>query len=286
MARAIWSGAITFGLVTIPVKLYPAIRENELHFNFLHKEDLGRIRYERTCTVCGKSVPWSDVVRGFPYGKDDYVVLNDEDFRKASPEGSQSLDIVEFVDLREINPILFELPYYLEPDRRGRHAYALLREALAESGKVGIARMVMRTREHLAALKPDGKALVVDLLHWADEVVRPDLDLPDGVKLSAAEKKTAEMLIGAMTAKFDAAEFKDRYTEDLMALIEARAQGRRAPSGKARPRAATNVVDLANVLEKSLAEAKKRARHDGPAPRSREAHGGTARRSKGRKHAA
>jgi DNA end-binding protein Ku len=232
-------------------------------------------------------VEWREIVRGFPYGKDEYVVVNDEDFKKVRPEASQSLDIVEFVDVSEIDPTLFEVPYYLEPERRGRHAYALLREALAQSGKVGIARLVLRTREHLAALKPDGKALVVDLLHWADEVLRPaDLDLPDDVKLSAAEKKMADMLVGAMTAKFDAAAFKDRYTEELMALIEARAQGRREPSAKARPHAPTNVVDLVRVLEKSLAETRKRPRHEGPTVPAREAHGGTGRRSKRRKHAA
>jgi DNA end-binding protein Ku len=232
-------------------------------------------------------VPWSDVVRGFPYSKDDYVVVDDEDLKKASPGRTQSLDIVEFVDVGEIDPILFQAPYYLEPEPRGRHAYALLRGALARSGKVGIARLVLRTREHLAALKPDGKALVVDLLHWADEVVPPaELDFPDEVKVSAGEKKMADMLIGAMTASFDAAEFKDRYTEDLMALIEARAQGRREPSRKARPQVPTNVVDLARVLEESLTEAKKRPRREAGAQRSREAHGGRARRSKGREHAA
>jgi DNA end-binding protein Ku len=261
MSHAIWNGSITFGLVTIPVKLYSVIREHELRFNYLHEKDLGRIRYERVCSVCGEKVDWGDIVRGFPYSKDEYVVVRDEDFEKASPEATQSVDILEFVDLREIDPILFEVPYYLEPEKKGRHAYALLREALARSGKVGVARLVLRTREHLAALKANGKALIVELMHWADEVVPPTaLDLPDDVKLSPAEMKMANLLIDTMSASFDAEQFRDRYTGDLMSLIEARAEGRRERGAKARPHAPTNVVDLARVLEESLARAKKKGR--------------------------
>jgi DNA end-binding protein Ku len=261
MAHAIWNGAINFGLVTIPVKLYSAIREHELHFNYLHEEDNGRIRYERVCSVCGKKVEWGEVVRGFPYTKDEYVVVNDDDFRKASPKASQSVDIVEFVDLHEIDPILLDVPYYLEPEKRGRHAYALLRESLARSGRVGIARVVMRTREHLAALEPSGDALVIELMHWADEVVAPsDLAFPRDEKLAPKELKMAHALVDAMTAKFDANEFKDKYRSDLMALIEARAQGRTVPRAKARVPTPTSVLDLAKVLEKSIAATKKRAK--------------------------
>jgi DNA end-binding protein Ku len=276
MAHAIWNGAIAFGLVTIPVKLYSVIREHELRFNYLHEKDLGRIRYERVCSLCGEKVDWGDIVRGFPYSRDEYVVVRDEDFKKASPDATRSIDILEFVDLREIDPILFEVPYYLEPDKRGRHAYALLREALERSGKVGIARVVVRTREHLAALKANGKALILEVMHWSDEVVPPTaLELPDAVKTSAVEMRMANMLIETMSASFDPQEFRDRYTSDLMSLIEARAEGRREPGGKARPRAPTNVVDLAHVLEESLARAKK----------ERVARGATARKRRG-KHAA
>jgi DNA end-binding protein Ku len=261
MAHAIWSGAINFGLVTIPVKLYSAIREHELRFNYLHAKDNGRIRYERVCTVCGEKVGWEEVVRGFPYAKDEYVVVSDDDFRKASPKAAQSVDIVEFVDVREIDPILFDVPYYLEPERRGRHAYALLREALAQSGKVGIARVVMRTREHLAALEPSGDALVIELMHWADEVVAPtDLDFPRGEELAPKELKMAQTLVDTMSARFDARQFKDQYRADLMELIEARAQGRTAPRAKGKVQAPTSVLDLAKVLERSIAATKKRAK--------------------------
>lgn len=259
MAHAIWNGAISFGLVTIPVKLYSAIREHELHFNYLHGKDEGRIRYERVCSVCGEKVPWSEIVRGYEVHKGEYVVLDDEDFAKASPEATQSVDIVEFVQLEEIDPVLFDVPYYLEPEKKGRHAYALLRDALASTGKVGIARVVMRTREHLAALKPNGPAMVIEMMHWADEVVAPgDLDFPDeGVKLSQPEMKMARALIDSMTTRFEPRQFEDHYREQLMQLIEARAEGKPGPRGKVRPRPATNVVDLVDVLQKSLASAEK-----------------------------
>lgn len=259
MAHAIWSGAISFGLVTIPVKLYSAIREHELHFNYLHRKDEGRVRYERVCSVCGEKVPWSEIARGYEVQKGEYVVLEDQDFAKASPEATQSVDIVEFVHMEEIDPVLFDVPYYLAPEKKGRHAYALLRDALASTGKVGIARVVMRTREHLSALKPRGSALVIEMMHWADEVVPPtELDFPDqNVKLSQPEMKMATALIESMTTRFDPGQFEDHYREQLMQLIEARAEGKPAPRGKARPRPATNVVDLVDVLQKSLASARK-----------------------------
>lgn len=259
-AHAIWSGAINFGLVTIPVKLYSAIREHELHFHYLHAEDEGRIRNERVCSVCGKKVGWNDIVRGFEVQKGQYVVMKDEDFRKASPEASQSVEIVEFVRLDEIDPVMFDVPYYLEPERKGRHAYALLRDALRRSGRVGIARVVLRSKEHLAALEPHGNALVIEMMHWADEVVAPtELEFPEAdAKVTPAEMKMATMLIDSMSARFDPREFEDRYRDQLMAVIEARAEGKPVPRGKAKPRAATNVVDLMDVLEKSLAQTKKR----------------------------
>lgn len=276
MAHAIWSGAINFGLVTIPVKLYSAIREHELRFNYLHEKDGGRIHNERVCSVCGEKVDWNDIVRGFEIEKDKYVVLKDEDFQKASPEASQSVDIVEFVKLDEIDPVLFDVPYYLEPERRGRHAYSLLRDALRRTGRVGIARVVLRSREHLAAVEPHGNALVIELMHWADEVVAPtELEFPeDTTKVTPEEMKMAGMLIDSMTAKFEPGEFKDRYRDELMALIEARAEGKPAAGrGKARPRAATNVIDLVDMLQKSLSEKKTRGggAHKA-APRKRRKH--------------
>ena len=172
MAYAIWSGSINFGLVAIPVKPFTAVRESgDIRFHFLHDADYGRIKNERACSEDNKPVPWEHIVRGYEYEKGQYVVITDEDLKKANVEATQSVDIVEFVELSEIDPMFFDKPYYLEPQKNGRHAYALLREALRRSGRVGIARVVIRSREHLAALRPDGDALVLDLMHWHSEIV-------------------------------------------------------------------------------------------------------------------
>ncbi len=258
MAHAIWTGSINFGLVTIPVKLYTAVRGNELHFNFLHGKDKGRINNIRVCSVCGKKVDWNDLVRGFEYEKGEYVLLTDEDFKSVNPEATQSVDIVEFVDQKEIDPMFYDTPYYLEPEKKGRHAYALLREALKKSGKVGISNVVIRTREHLAAVKPNGNALVLEIMHHADEIVpATNFDFPPSKeKTPENEMKAAMMLIDTMVDKFDPESFRDKYKDQVMAMIEARAHGKILPKGKAKPQPATNVVDLMDVLQRSLAERK------------------------------
>src|SRR5579862_1620631 len=200
MAHAIWSGSINFGLVTIPVKLFTAVRANELSFNMLHKKDEGRIKYERVCSVDGKPVPWDEIVKGYEYEKGQYVVLTDEDFKKVNPEATQSVDILEFVELDKINPMYFDKPYYLEPTKQGKHAYALLREALSQSNRVAIARVVIRTKEYIAAVKPLDDALVLELMHWAGEIIDSGtLELPDREKLPEAEMKMAKMLIDTMS---------------------------------------------------------------------------------------
>ena len=258
MAHAIWNGTINFGLVTIPVKLFTAVRENELHFNQLHAKDKGRIHYKRVCDGCGKEVPWEDIVKGYEYEKGDYVVLTDEDLKQANVEATQSIDIVQFVELTEIDPMYFEKPYYLEPEKKGRHAYALLRDALAKSGKVGIARVVIRSREHLAALKPSGQALVLDIMHFADELVDAgELNIPDKSETSIPnEMKAAQMLIGSMTSPFAPDEYRDKYRDDVLAMIEARAKGKPAKRAPKKAAAPSNVVNLMDVLQRSLKERK------------------------------
>lgn len=259
MAHAIWSGAINFGLVTIPVKLQTAIRTSDLRFNFLHKKDEGRINNVRRCSVCGKEVPFSEIERGYEYEKGQYVILSDEDFDRVNPEATQSVDIVQFVDLAEINPMYFDRPYYLEPEKKGRHAYALLREALVAENKVGIARVVIRSKEHLAALKPNGEALVLELMHFADEIVAQETyDFPALEKPNPGEMKVAKMLIDTMSDKFAPEKFKDKYREEVMAMIEARASGKEAPKHK--PKAATSgkVVNLMDVLQQSLEQTRGR----------------------------
>jgi DNA end-binding protein Ku len=261
MAHAIWSGAINFGLVTIPVKLQTAIRTNDLRFNFLHKKDEGRINNVRRCSLDGEELSYDDIVRGYEYEKGRYVILSDEDLKSVNPEATQSVDIVQFVDLAEINPMYFDKPYYLEPEKRGRHAYALLREALKTSGKVGIAKVVIRSREHLAALKPNGDALVLELMHFADEIVdQASLDFPASEKPLENEMKVAKMLIDTMTEPFDATQFRDEYRDEVLAMIEARAAGKQTEAVPAKAPRHDNVVNLMDVLQKSLEASKKKER--------------------------
>jgi len=257
MAHAIWSGAINFGLVTIPVKLQTAIRTNDLRFNFLHKTDEGRINNVRRCSLDGAEVSYDEIVRGYEYEKGQYVIIDDEDFKRVNPEATQSVDIVQFVELGEIDPMYFDKPYYLEPEKRGRHAYALLREALRTSGKVGIAKVVIRSREHIAALKPSGDALVLELMHFADEIVDvAQLELPASEKPAENEMKVAQMLIDTMTQAFDPTQFQDTYREELLAMIEARAAGKEVPAAEVTAPRRDNVVNLMDVLQKSLEQSR------------------------------
>jgi DNA end-binding protein Ku len=261
MAHAIWSGAINFGLVTIPVKLQTAIRTNDLRFNFLHKKDEGRINNVRRCSLDGEELSYDDIVRGYEYEKGRYVILSDDDLKSVNPEATQSVDIVQFVDLTEINPMYFDKPYYLEPEKRGRHAYALLREALKTSGKVGIAKVVIRSREHLAALKPNGDALVLELMHFADEIVdQASLDFPATEKPHENEMKVAQLLIDTMTEPFDATKFRDEYRDEVLAMIEARAAGKETEAAPVKAPRHDNVVNLMDVLQKSLEASKNKDR--------------------------
>ena len=273
MAHAIWSGSINFGLVTIPVKLFTAVRTNDLRFNFLHGKDEGRINNVRRCSVCGEEVAFADLVRGFEYEKDHYVIVTDEDFKRVNVEATQSVDIMEFVELDKIDPMFFDTPYYLEPEKKGRHAYALLRESLKEANKVGIARVVIRSREHLAALKPSGEALVLELMHYADEIVdQSDFDFPAlKENVAPAELKVAKMLIDSMSAEaFEPEQFHDKYKEEIMAMIEARAAGNELPVAVGKAPKVSNVVNLMDVLQRSLeaSSGKRGARASGTATKA------------------
>ncbi len=270
MAHAIWTGAISFGLVTIPVKLYTAVRSSDLRFNFLHKADEGRIFNERHCSVCNEKVEYADLIRGYEYEKGRYVTVTDEDLKRVNVEATQSVEIMEFVELAQINPMFFDTPYYLEPEKKGRHAYALLRESLLESGKVGIAKVVIRSREHLAALKPNGEALILELMHYADELVaQNDFDFPElKENVAPAELKVAKMLIDTMTSeKFEPERFRDTYREDVVAMLEARAAGKEIPADETARPAASNVVNLMDILQRSL-EASSSKRGSAPRPQA------------------
>lgn len=256
--RPIWKGAISFGLVNIPVTLYPATRREELRFHFLRKSDLSPINNKRVAEADGKEVAWEDIVRGYQYEKGKFVVLSDEDFARVDVEATQTVDIQEFVEVEDINPMFFSKPYYMEPGKSGDKAYTLLREVLRDTSKVGIAKVVIKTREHLAAVKSQGDVLVLELMHFSEEIIASDeLHLPGAAKLGKKEADMAEKLVESMTGKWDPAKYKDDYKEALVKVIEEKV----AAGGKevARPKKtqgvkATNVIDLVAVLQKSLQE--------------------------------
>src|SRR5436190_1986161 len=218
--RAIWKGSISFSLVNIPISLYPSTKREELKFHLLRGSDLSPINYKRVAEADGKEVPWDQIVKGYEYEKGKFVVLKEEDFRRADIEATQSVDIIEFVELDEIDPMFFDRPYYLEPQKKGAKAYALLREALRRSGKVGIAKVVIKTRQHLAAVKPVQNILVLELMHFAEGLVKPDsLQIPGHLDIGSKELEMASELVDRMTGKWDAAKYTDDYRHALLDLI-------------------------------------------------------------------
>lgn len=256
--RPIWKGAISFGLVNIPITLYPATRREELRFHFLRKSDRSPINNKRVAEADGKEVAWDDIVRGYQYEKGKFVVLNEDDFSRVDVEATQTVDIQEFVEVDEINPIFFSKPYYMEPGKGGDKAYALLREVLRGTKRVGIAKVVIKTREHLAAVKAQGEVLVLELMHFAGEIIdSEELHVPGSTKIGKKEADMAKQLVESMTGKWEPDKFKDDYKEALMDVIEEKV----AAGGKdlAKPKKtkgvkATNVIDLVAVLQKSIQE--------------------------------
>lgn len=252
--RAIWKGSISFGLVNIPVGLYPATRpSSQVKLRMLRKKDHSPIKYKRVAEADDKEVPWEEIVKGYEYGKGEFIEITDDDFNKVNVESTQTVDIKEFVDLDEIDPMFFDQPYFLAPEKGGDKAYVLLREALAKTGKVGIAKVVIKTREHLAAVKPYGKALVLELMHFAEELADPaQLNLPEA-EVGKKEMAMAESLIEQMAGKWDPQKYKDEYRDQLVQLIEEKiAAGGEVTAPKTKARKPTNVVDLVSVLQESL----------------------------------
>jgi DNA end-binding protein Ku len=255
MARAIWKGSISFGLVNIPIALYPATRREELKFRLLRQSDLSPVNYKRVAEKDGKEVSWDQIVKGYEYEKGKYVVLKDEDFERVDLEATQTVDIQDFVDQEEIDPMFFYKPYYLEPQKGGDKAYALLRDALKDSGKVGIAKVVIKTRQYLAGVKPEDGALVLELMHFADEIADPGkLHVPKKTEVGKREMNMAKSLIDSMSSKWNPEKYKDDYREALMEVIEEKVEaGGKEIEGK--PKKApkpTKIIDLVSVLQKSL----------------------------------
>jgi DNA end-binding protein Ku len=255
MARAIWKGSISFGLVNIPIALYPATRREELKFRLLRQSDLSPVNYKRVAEKDGKEVSWDQIVKGYEYEKGKYVVLKDEDFERVDLEATQTVDIQDFVAQDEIDPIFFYKPYYLEPQKGGDKAYALLRDALKDSNKVGIAKVVIKTRQYLAGVKPEDGVLVLELMHFADELADPGkLHVPKKTEVGKREMNMAKSLIDSMSSKWNPEKYRDDYREALMEVIEEKVEdgGKEIEEKPKKARNPTKVIDLVSVLQKSL----------------------------------
>ena len=251
--RAIWKGSISFGLVYIPIAVYPATREEKLSFRQLRSTDLSPIRYKKVADVDQKEVTAAEIVKGYEYERGRYIVLKEEDFAKVKIESTHSIDITDFVDLGQVDPKFFYKPYFLEPQKGGEKAYALLHKALAGTGKIGVAKVVISNREYLASVKPDGLFLVLDLMHFASEILAPE-ELKNGSATAITDKelKMAQSLVESMSVAWEPEKYRDEYRTAVMEMIEQKAQHKeiaKKPDTKVR---ATNVVDLVKVLQESL----------------------------------
>lgn len=252
--RAIWKGSISFGLVNIPIALFPATHREELRFHLLRARDLSPVNYKRVAEADGKEVPWEQIVKGYQYEKGKYVVIKEDDFKRVDVEATQTVDIQSFVSLEEVSPLFFHKPYYMEPQKGGDRAYVLLREALVDSGKIGIAKVVIKTRQHLAAVKPQDEGLMLELMHFPDELMdMEEFKKPRESKISKKELDMAKSLINSMTDKWNPDGIKDDYREALEDMIEDKIAHGGKSVGKAPVRKhPPNVVDLVAVLEQSL----------------------------------
>lgn len=250
--RPTWKGSISFGLVYIPISVYPATREEKISFRQLRKKDLSPIKYKKVAEADMKEVPADEIVKGFEYERGHYIVLSDEDFEKVKIESTHSIDITDFVDLAEVDPKFFYKPYFLEAQKGGEKAYALLHKALSGTGKIGIAKVVIANREYLAAVKPDGLFLVLELMHFASEVLKPDELTRPKTELNDKELKMANALIESMSSDWKPEKYRDEYRDAVMEMIESKAKNKQLPAAPVAAPRATNVVDLVKVLQESI----------------------------------
>src|SRR6266511_3381157 len=267
MARAIWKGSISFGLVNIPIALYPATRREELKFRLLRKSDLSPVNYKRVAEKDGREVPWDQIVKGYEYEKGKDAVLKDEDFQRVDLEATQTVDIQDFVEQDEIDPMFFYKPYYLEPQKGGDKAYALLRDALKDTNKVGIAKVVIKTRQYLAGVKPEDGVLALELMHFADELADPGkLHVPKKTGVGKREMNMAKSLIDSMSSKWNPEKYKDDYREALMEVIEEKVEagGKEIEEKPKKAPKDRKIIDMVSVLQKSLEQtgAKEKARSE------------------------
>ena len=256
--RPIWSGAISFGLVNVPVKLFSAISPKDVRFHQLDGRTNSRIRQKRVSTATGEEVPYEEIVKGYELRPDTYVTITSEELDSLDPKATKTIDIEDFVDLDQIDPVYYDRPYYLVPDKGGAKPYALLRAAMHETNKVGIARLVLRTKQYLAAIRAKDEVLIIETMLYPDEIVPvDDLDVPgDEVEVTDREEKMARQLIDSLTTDFDPSKYKDDYRERVLALIEQKASGQEIVVEE-HSEEPTQVVDLMAALEASLAAVKK-----------------------------
>jgi DNA end-binding protein Ku len=255
--RPIWSGAISFGLVSIPVSLFTATRREDLKFRLLRASDLSPVNYKRVAEADGKEVPWDQIVKGYEHEKGKFVVIKDEDFKRVDIEATQTVDIIEFVKLAEVDPLLFYKPYYMEVRKGGDKAYTLLRESLEEAEMIAIAKVVIKTRQHLAAIKPQKRGLMLEIMHFPKELIdASEFKQPTAAAPTKNEIAMARKLIESMTATWDPSAFNDDYLEMLQKVIDAKIKAgdkKIAPTPKKTK--TSNVIDLSAVLQESLKHA-------------------------------
>jgi DNA end-binding protein Ku len=256
MARALWKGSIAFGLVNIPIELHTAVRNHRPRFRMLHARDKSPVKFERVCIREGESVAWDDLVKGYEYQKGRFVVLTKDDFRAAALEKTRTVDIIDFVEADEIDDRFFETPYYLTPVKGGERAYALLREAIRETGRIGIAKFILRDAQHLAALEVIENALVLTMMRFADELVdTKQYEFPASEGVRKGELDMAKALVNSLAAEWNPSKYTDQYRENLLRVIQGKLKGKEValePTGEPRR---GEVVDLMERLRRSLAQA-------------------------------
>jgi DNA end-binding protein Ku len=273
MPRSIWTGAISFGLVTVPVKLYSAVQKKTVRFHQLDSEDGVRISQKRVNPVTGEEVPWDRLVKGYEIAPDKYVLVDPSELEALEPEKTRTIDIEDFVELKDIDPVFYDHPYYLAPGAGGAKPYRLLLEAMEETGKVGIATVVIRSKQHLVALRPMGDVLGMATMLFADEVVDPeridDLPDPDDVKTTDKELAIAKQLVESLAGPFEPDKYRDTYREQVLELVERKAAGEEIAVQPVAEEAPAEVPDLMSALQASLAEVRKRTGDDDEKPKKK-----------------
>jgi len=280
MARAMWKGSVAFGLVNIPIELYSATREHRPKFRMLHAKDESPVHYERVCQTEGKPVAWEDLVKGYEFEKGRFVVLTKDDFKTAALEKTKTIDILDFVDPQEIDERYFETPYYLQPGKGAERAYALLRDAIKESAKIGIAKIILRDAQHLAAVETIGDAMVLTMMRFADELADlEDFKFPKSDGIRPNELKMAMQLIDSLASKWDPEKYTDEYKENLMRVIQGKLKGKRPRLQERETPQSADVVDLMARLRASLEAKGSPARKTGSAAKGKKKPSGRKRTS-------